>query len=660
MKPWTAFQDVLLAQAAVQYEKQWTVVAERLGRTSQECQQRYAELQVIGLPRVSPRKNKARFDQNLSSIPFEIPKKKSQKKPLQQQKNEPFPDLFSDLDTLFPQQTFDLFPQNELFWPDMPQMISNTSPTLFLDQQEQVDHSDLFEPVETKQEDIFPQDPVFSEPLFGDICFSSPKYDSVNAESQNEEDDQAEFNQSDNEPSDDESEIEELSRQEVDDLFLEGLEAIPETERQSLSLAERSNINWVNSKTHVFSWEQIHRIRTQLSQLAQIGLQTFAIQSEQNGSHHPETLYWKERVELYPMLRTQGIVHGFKSIYDIKTIEMIPRALQFKFPPPEPRRPPSKNAAPSPTLKMFLDLFADAFDPQLKPQFSQKDYRNRFSDSEDKLLLLGLTKFGTQDIGTIRAYCLPPKSVKEIKTRITNLRYNRKRKESEIKNFMLQPFKPMNESELQLLYHGIISFQGVFRNLCQYVFNYIPDVLIKANWDWLYQCGRVPISWDQASNSFVKSKPRMLESVPVAVPRRKVRRTPESQPAKRTYHPSSDVGYLASVQSSEPDPLPFIKEIPKWNSDFETDFDQQTEKPKQQSSPRPLLSLSGQYDGNSSEQEENVVPQFELEITPSEPPLELMSSRGSGRSGQKRKRRRVSDIICPSEGPKKRMSVLSQ
>lgn len=74
---------------------------------------------------------------------------------------------------------------------------------------------------------------------------------------------------------------------------------------------------------------------------------------------------------------------------------------------------------------------------------------HKLFELEDNLLLLGLVKFGRADIDSIRAFCLPTKTCTVIKTRISNANRNIS---NPVKSFMLQPFKPMNESERHVLY----------------------------------------------------------------------------------------------------------------------------------------------------------------------------------------------------------------
>ena len=112
-------------------------------------------------------------------------------------------------------------------------------------------------------------------------------------------------------------------------------------------------------------------------------------------------------------------------------------------------------------------------------------YRPNFSETEDALLLIGLKKFGRNNVRSIRAYCLPGKSTRTISARIKNRLYIQS-KPNEIRNYLLMPFKPMNECERQVLYWGVKEFGRHFKSIAQKVFNYMPDYLIRSVWDELY------------------------------------------------------------------------------------------------------------------------------------------------------------------------------
>lgn len=63
---------------------------------------------------------------------------------------------------------------------------------------------------------------------------------------------------------------------------------------------------------------------------------------------------------------------------------------------------------------------------------------------------MGVVQYGKMDLGSIRAHYLPTKNCETILNRINNVVY-RKQSHTKIKSFLLSPFKPMNESEIQIL-----------------------------------------------------------------------------------------------------------------------------------------------------------------------------------------------------------------
>lgn len=110
-------------------------------------------------------------------------------------------------------------------------------------------------------------------------------------------------------------------------------------------------------------------------------------------------------------------------------------------------------------FKMCQPYFSNETLPQIYSMFTlilvlrafQRLKGTKFSDEENRLLLLGLIKFGRRDLASICEFYLPARSPEEIKRRIQNMRYNRKIACNDVMKFLLIPFKPMIEIERQIL-----------------------------------------------------------------------------------------------------------------------------------------------------------------------------------------------------------------
>ncbi len=76
--------------------------------------------------------------------------------------------------------------------------------------------------------------------------------------------------------------------------------------------------------------------------------------------------------------------------------------------------------------------------------------QSNFSTEEDRLLCMGARAFGFADPSSIRAHCLPTKSVAQVEARMRNL-IRRGAETSEIKRLYLQPFKPLILVDRELL-----------------------------------------------------------------------------------------------------------------------------------------------------------------------------------------------------------------
>ncbi len=106
------------------------------------------------------------------------------------------------------------------------------------------------------------------------------------------------------------------------------------------------------------------------------------------------------------------------------------------------------------SISKLLKLLSSCFDPSLLPHLkpsTRPQKGSSFSTSEDALLFQGVVTFGENDPFSIQSHCLPGRSILQIANRIRILTKRNKGENSDIKDFLLLPFKPMNYNEKYLL-----------------------------------------------------------------------------------------------------------------------------------------------------------------------------------------------------------------
>lgn len=87
-----------------------------------------------------------------------------------------------------------------------------------------------------------------------------------------------------------------IPRQEFDDLFLENLQATRTEFSSTMMLETQGNIDWVSTRVKVFSWDQIVKIKLQMSQSVQLGIQSYAIATELKGANHTDSMYYRSQL----------------------------------------------------------------------------------------------------------------------------------------------------------------------------------------------------------------------------------------------------------------------------------------------------------------------------------------------------------------------------
>ncbi len=105
-------------------------------------------------------------------------------------------------------------------------------------------------------------------------------------------------------------------------------------------------------------------------------------------------------------------------------------------------------------INTYFKPFVDQLDPLLLLPISSLSIYKPWSApasmmlSEENMLMLALLLFGTKDVTSINAHCLPALSKQYIRIRIAA---GKNRKTSAIKEYFLTPFKPLTLLEKHIL-----------------------------------------------------------------------------------------------------------------------------------------------------------------------------------------------------------------
>ncbi|ORX82833.1 hypothetical protein BCR32DRAFT_326680 [Anaeromyces robustus] len=162
------------------------------------------------------------------------------------------------------------------------------------------------------------------------------------------------------------------------------------------------------------------------------------------------------------------------------------------------------------SIEQMIEIYSDVFDPNLIPDILRvRRGRMRFLPIEDELLLAGLKRFGDDDWFSIRAYYLPTKTRKQLKTRYKNL-ISRRTPESPVKDWYLEQFKPLIYLEREVIQSCTQLYGKSFKVIIRDLFPHQPEFLLKRTWEELYTYGEVGYSWEFSKGEIKKSKQEIL------------------------------------------------------------------------------------------------------------------------------------------------------
>ncbi|KAJ3405987.1 hypothetical protein HDV05_006239, partial [Chytridiales sp. JEL 0842] len=337
---------------------------------------------------------------------------------------------------------------------------------------------------------------------------------------------------------------------EVDQLFEEYQSTASESDLAALLQAPPTVPVWVNSPEGCFSEDQVRMLKIQMQQHFQLVSQAFILTRELHGSSSLEAKHWVSVLEGLKDDREKAVESfGEKSVYIVLEPPAIFQKL-LTIPGPEPSKPRSaksrafirafgyqltprekrdhvsgsahpfhtsqqltlKNAVtmltttskkwgrfdPCPWfegLEVLVEMFP-RWDPYLLPCIFRvrRNLSPEFLPQEDALLVRGLVAFGPADLQSIRAFCLPTKSVNLIHLRIKSLTA-RGRAENPVKQICLRPFRSLTILEKDLLREGVKTWGEAFKQKSLEMFAEIPSWLIGRAWGSMFMLGEVSCPW---------------------------------------------------------------------------------------------------------------------------------------------------------------------
>ncbi|KAJ3108750.1 hypothetical protein HDU97_000150 [Phlyctochytrium planicorne] len=285
-------------------------------------------------------------------------------------------------------------------------------------------------------------------------------------------------------------EVGDISSDEWEYLFEEYLLGASEIERDALLHVPKVAPLYSNSSYPIFSSEQLTLLRIQMQQNLQLVSQAYVMVKELRGDLADDTNFWRRQLKQLDGNRESAIQFvGCGSFHHSPAAPYISQILQP--PPPETkntylsrefrrsynyqlslkekkdweirlskdekgkRQPRPQRMYPAPIferLAAVIQMGGCAFDSSLIPNIIKvrKGRGAEFVGQEDALLVRGMIAFGCNSLETIRAFCLPPKSVEEIEARVDGLA-NRSNPNNSLKTIYLRPFKPFTLIERDIL-----------------------------------------------------------------------------------------------------------------------------------------------------------------------------------------------------------------
>lgn len=228
--------------------------------------------------------------------------------------------------------------------------------------------------------------------------------------------------------------------------------------------------------------EQYSQLQLQLQTHFQILVQVYALcladtknsETEQNvlklildlDEFRKNSIYWKNilaisvpqpkenrritRSQTKSPLKREEITSIFHGVHGF---DVLPSWLkQVKQTPPE-------HYQDDTLLRKIFSPFGDTFENSILPKVEKvKGGRLNFTEAEDRLLALGLQKYGTQDWKSIVQFYLPTKTEKQLTNRYKNMSSTRGADNNPIKIYNHTKKQPISDEEKQLIQDGVKKY----------------------------------------------------------------------------------------------------------------------------------------------------------------------------------------------------------
>ncbi|KAJ3240482.1 hypothetical protein HDU81_003623 [Chytriomyces hyalinus] len=342
-----------------------------------------------------------------------------------------------------------------------------------------------------------------------------------------------------------------ISRSELEMLFEEFSSQATVDEIESI-IPKSAEPNWMWSPDKIFSAEQLTLLKMQMNHNFQLVSQAYVIEKELHGPDAFETQHWEDQLRSLESARNWGIksagptsFHNSLPISRFDQVAALPgpsrnvprteaskifvKCMSYQYTEHENkgrsnriREDASKTAKSKgaearwagnySTLPAVAPLFEGliklgemcrgTWSQTLVPNIlrTRKKKVVDFVPHEEALLLRGIVCFGVSDIESIRAHCLPAKTMAAISERIKTLTA-RGKEDNPIKALLLRPFKAMTLVEKDLMRAGILTNGEGFLLRLLKLFPHHPVRVLNAEWSYMHTLREVPVPFPNLGES---------------------------------------------------------------------------------------------------------------------------------------------------------------
>ncbi|KAI8838812.1 hypothetical protein BJ741DRAFT_600654 [Chytriomyces cf. hyalinus JEL632] len=342
-----------------------------------------------------------------------------------------------------------------------------------------------------------------------------------------------------------------ISRSELEMLFEEFSSQAAVDEIESI-IPKSAEPNWMWSPDKIFSAEQLTLLKMQMNHNFQLVSQAYVIEKELHGPDAFESQHWEDQLRSLEATRNWGIKSaGPTSFHNSLPISRFDQVAALPG--------PSRNVPRTEASKIFVKCMSYQYTehenkgrssrlredggktakskgaearwagnystlPAVAPLFegliklgemcrgtwsqglvpnilrTRKKKVADFVPHEEALLLRGIVCFGVSDVESIRAHCLPAKTMAAISERIKTLTA-RGKEDNPIKALLLRPFKAMTLVEKDLMRAGILTNGEGFLFRLLKLFPHHPVRVLNAEWTYMHTLREVPVPFPTLGES---------------------------------------------------------------------------------------------------------------------------------------------------------------